>query len=123
MGSLAPCCPPSRAGSTHLPKTLPSCSSGPLSVERLPPNPVHATTWGPGRAGPSSTPARDGLRTVLKASLQVGDEHESLEGKPAVSDSVCTQHNSHTTPHTHAPGQLGSPTLGLTSKLRTSLKI
>ena len=99
MGSLAPCCPPSRAGSTHLPKTLPGCGSGPPSVERVPPNPVHAITWGPGWAVLSLTLARTGLKTMLKASLQVGDEHESLKGKPAVSDSVCT-HTIHTPHHT-----------------------
>ncbi|XP_010857873.1 PREDICTED: C-terminal-binding protein 2 [Bison bison bison] len=60
--------------------------TGPPSVERVPPNPVHAITWGPGRAIPSLTPARTGPKAVIKASLQVGDEHESLEGKPAVSD-------------------------------------
>lgn len=109
MGSLAPCCPPSGAGSTHLPTTLPGCSSGSPSVERLLPNPVHATTWGPGRAGPSSTPAQDGLRTVLKASLQVGDEHESLKGKPAIGDSMCT-HTTHT--RIRMPRQLGSPETG-----------
>lgn len=66
-------------------------------MERVPPNPVHATTWGPGRAVPSLTPARAGLRTVLKASLQVGDEHERLrESLPSVTACVCVCVHVHT---------------------------
>ena len=64
-------------------------------MERVPPNPVHAAMWGPGRAVPSLTLA--GLRTVLKASLQVGDEHECpRESLPSVIACVCVCVHMHT---------------------------
>lgn len=97
MGSLAPLLPATRGGSTHLPKTLPRCGSRPPSVKRVPPNPVHAAMWGPGPAVPSLTPAWAGLRTVLKASLQVGDERERLrESLPSVTARVCVCARAHT---------------------------
>ena len=56
-------------------------------MERVPPNPVHAAMWGPGRAVPSLT----------LAGLQVGDEHECpRESLPSVIACVCVCVHMHT---------------------------